>query len=557
MDSKKCLTILSLLLMCGMFFTPAIAGSGSKNLDMLLTQFDKSSGKHRTALANEVMALLLSKGFGDDEQFTADSHPDTVTLNVCYYSAEYFLAVREYDQCISYANKALPLSAGNGDFTWHSESLNLLSQAYFYKSDYIDALQYAEQMYQIDSSHRDYGRMCSTLNTIACIYLGANQADQAKEYILRAIDTDKQADDHSHRSAILGVASDIYLRLGDNPKALDYARQAYETDQQAGSRKAAIRLAQMAAANINLGDTAQAHRQLDEALPILKEYNMMPSLGICCNTYGRLMALKGSADAACRYYQQARDLFRQHGDLYNLLHSLYGLYQNTRETDPQQALQYIDQYNELRDSIYHHEVQSLLCYYATRFHQDELLSQVSTDSRQNRSLIIGFCIGATLLFIIIGILFFMVRQRRKVDAFVAPPVEEQAEAEEPTEADLPPTDDTMPQQLDTDRKFLVQLTDVVYAQMGKGSIDIDQIAESLGLSPSQLRRKVSAITGKSPSTYIMQIRLSYAQRLLNKNPEMSIGEIAFKCGFSDNSHFSHAFQKMYGISPTQFIRRAK
>ena len=552
---KKYFTLTAIFLLCRMFFTPAYADSTFRKLDQLLGQFCKSAGRHRTALANEVMQQLTAVGYGDQVLFTDADPSDSVTMTVCYYSAEYLLAVRQYDPCIRYASMALPLTRGNGDYTWQSESLNLLAQAHFYKSDYISALTYAEEMFQIDNSHGDQGRVCSTLNTIACIFLGANQPEQAKTYIERAIEADRQADDHSHRSAILGVASDVSLRLGDARKALDLARRAYETDRQAGSRKAAIRLTQMAAANLGLGETEQARRQLDEALPTLQEYDMMPTLGIGYNTYGQLMAATGpKGNAAARScYQKARDLFRQHGDLYNLLHSLYGLYQCSRESNPQEALAYIDEYTRLRDSIYHQEVQSMLCYYATRFHQDELLSQVNTDNRQNRLLLTGLSVGGGLLLIIIGVLAYLLWHRRKVDDGTEPLrdiADHVAETEKPSQ----PADIQQP--TDADTKFLVQLTDVVYAQMSKG-IDIDQIAGQLGFSPSQLRRKVSAVTGKSPATYIMQIRLTYAQRLLDKNPEMSIGEIAFKCGFSDNSHFTHAFQKMYGISPTQYIRRVK
>ena len=121
----------------------------------------------------------------------------------------------------------------------------------------------------------------------------------------------------------------------------------------------------------------------------------------------------------------------------------------------------------------------------------------------------------------------------------------------------PANDDDLGIEREDDRKFIGKLTDVVYSLLPTGNISIDQMAEKMNLSPSQLRRRVNTITGKPASAYIMQIRLTYARRLLDTEPNLSMGEIAFKCGFADNSHFSHAFQKMYGISPTQYIRRAK
>ena len=544
-----------LTLVCAVLLPASARTESQENIEQLTTQFQKSSGKHRIVLANEVMSLLLSKGYGDNLQFGDDCHPDTLTMTVSYYLAEYLLNTRQYELCTSHAQQALPLSKGNADFTWESECLNLLAQACFYRSDYINALQYAEQMYVLDERHKDYSRMCSTLNTIASIYLAANQATQARDYILRAIDTELKADDHSHRSAILGVASDIHQRLGQHQQALDYARQAYETDQQAGSPKAAIRLVQMATANLSLGNIEQARQQLDEALPVLTKYDITPSLGICYINYGNLLSRLGGANIAKarQYYQMADQLFTQQGDQYNHLHAIYGLYQSYRNNNPQQALVYIDHYTQLRDSIYNNEVQRMLCYYDTRFHQGELEAQVEEEGESKRNAYLGFTIAiVVLLLTIIALSLWIIRLRKKpLEAAIAECTPLQGNYTDPAK------DDNLGIEREEDRKFLGKLTDVVYSLLTTGTPSIDQVAEKMNLSPTQLRRKVNAITGKPASTYIMQIRLTYARRLLDTEPNLSMGDIAFKCGFADNSHFSHAFQKVYGISPTQYIRRVK
>ena len=72
----------------------------------------------------------------------------------------------------------------------------------------------------------------------------------------------------------------------------------------------------------------------------------------------------------------------------------------------------------------------------------------------------------------------------------------------------------------------------------------------------QLRRKVQALTGKTPAAYFLQIRLSNAKRMLDGHPEMSVSDVAYRCGFSDLPHFSHAFKEAYGLSPSQWMKRA-
>ena len=110
---------------------------------------------------------------------------------------------------------------------------------------------------------------------------------------------------------------------------------------------------------------------------------------------------------------------------------------------------------------------------------------------------------------------------------------------------------------DADVRFLGRLTDLVYSYMGRSQVDVESLATALCMSSNQLRRKVMALTGKTPANYFMQIRLSNAKAMLDKNPEMPISDVAYRCGFSTPGHFSSAFKAAYGYTPTQWIHRAR
>ena len=110
---------------------------------------------------------------------------------------------------------------------------------------------------------------------------------------------------------------------------------------------------------------------------------------------------------------------------------------------------------------------------------------------------------------------------------------------------------------EADSIFLGKVTDIVYAQMQKGNVDIDSVASTLCMTPSQFRRKFTTITGQTPAPYILKIRIANAQRLLDKHPEWTIAEVAEKCGFSDGAHFSHAFKKLTNLTPSQYVKRAR
>ena len=48
-----------------------------------------------------------------------------------------------------------------------------------------------------------------------------------------------------------------------------------------------------------------------------------------------------------------------------------------------------------------------------------------------------------------------------------------------------------------------------------------------------------------------------AQRLLDEHPEATINDIALRCGFVNQAHFSSTFQKIFGIAPSQWAKRTK
>ena len=86
---------------------------------------------------------------------------------------------------------------------------------------------------------------------------------------------------------------------------------------------------------------------------------------------------------------------------------------------------------------------------------------------------------------------------------------------------------------------------------GVARLDMDEIAVQLKMGESQLRRRILELTGKSASSYILQLRLEKAMRLLCERPTMLIGDVAEQCGFSDVAYFSRVFRQHYKMTPTQ------
>ena len=85
-------------------------------------------------------------------------------------------------------------------------------------------------------------------------------------------------------------------------------------------------------------------------------------------------------------------------------------------------------------------------------------------------------------------------------------------------------------------------------------IDIETVCDVAFISVSSLQRAFAKYFGMSPKQYLIQLRMNRALELLTEN-ELSVKEISFVCGFTDEKYFSRAFKKKYGYPPSQFRKQ--
>ena len=90
------------------------------------------------------------------------------------------------------------------------------------------------------------------------------------------------------------------------------------------------------------------------------------------------------------------------------------------------------------------------------------------------------------------------------------------------------------------------------AHMNEG-IGIEETAESMGYSVSQLRKIFLKVRNTSPHSVFEECRMNRARELVELT-KMSMIEISLECGYSNQSSFSRAFKNFYHISPVQ-VRR--
>ncbi len=103
--------------------------------------------------------------------------------------------------------------------------------------------------------------------------------------------------------------------------------------------------------------------------------------------------------------------------------------------------------------------------------------------------------------------------------------------------------------------FLEKLRGVLEAHLDDALFGVEQLGEALGMSRSQIHRKLKAITNQSPSDLIRSYRLQRAADLIRQDAG-NLSEIAWQTGFSSLSHFSRSFHEEYGCSPSDFKKKS-
>jgi AraC family transcriptional regulator len=97
-----------------------------------------------------------------------------------------------------------------------------------------------------------------------------------------------------------------------------------------------------------------------------------------------------------------------------------------------------------------------------------------------------------------------------------------------------------------------EICDYVRAQSGR-PIAIEELATIVGVPPDRFGRIFRQATGMSLKQWQVDDRIRLAQRLLLDDPKENLAKVAATCGFTDQSHFSRAFLKTIGLTPTAWL----
>lgn len=113
---------------------------------------------------------------------------------------------------------------------------------------------------------------------------------------------------------------------------------------------------------------------------------------------------------------------------------------------------------------------------------------------------------------------------------------------------------TFEERLKSSNAYVNKVIEYIINNLDDSDYSVNELANELAVSRSQLHRKLVALTGFSTTNFIRMIRLEKAKDLL-LNGEGNITEIAYKCGFNSQSYFTKSFTEYFGKSPSQIVEK--
>lgn len=106
-----------------------------------------------------------------------------------------------------------------------------------------------------------------------------------------------------------------------------------------------------------------------------------------------------------------------------------------------------------------------------------------------------------------------------------------------------------------DDALMQRVMEVINENISDSDLSVDMIAQKVGISRVHLHRKMKELTNQTPHSFIRNIRLQQAAKLL-KDGKQSITDVMYICGFSNSASFSTMFKNLYGCSPREYMQNA-
>ena len=428
-----------------------------------------------------------------------------------------FWAFGDNDLAVTAALEALPVAERENETRMQAEAYYILSRGYMDLNERLKANQYIEKAEKLANQSGSAELRCSVYNLKGVIKFIGQERDSALYYYTLAYETGKK---HN--------VQPLHL-----PRIISNIGECYEKE-----------------------DPAKAFTYFKQALALAKETDNKITEASITAIIGHTLLRQGSINDAENHLQHALNLSRRLGLRRTIRYSYAGLVDiKVKEGKSADAVKYLQQYYGVRDSLLSsakiRQIVELESKHAIELKEQHV--QILKKEARIAALWNNLLITIIVFIVIVSVSVyawqrFRFRKNREmlnleIDYLTRQKQTVGNQSSLTTDVDEP---------LEThDQKLLKKAIALVETHIGNSQFGVEMMASEMNMSRTHLHRKIKAITDFPPSELIRSIRLRKAAHFIANRVD-SISQIALLVGFDDYAHFSKAFKKHFGVSPSAY-----
>jgi AraC-like DNA-binding protein len=108
---------------------------------------------------------------------------------------------------------------------------------------------------------------------------------------------------------------------------------------------------------------------------------------------------------------------------------------------------------------------------------------------------------------------------------------------------------------DSFNAIIHSITTKIESSYSDTDFDLMKLISSQGYATDYIRSKFLKITGMTPIEYLTNVRINNAKTMLRIFKDVSVQEIAARCGYFDAAYFTRCFKRIAGVSPREYRER--
>ena len=105
-----------------------------------------------------------------------------------------------------------------------------------------------------------------------------------------------------------------------------------------------------------------------------------------------------------------------------------------------------------------------------------------------------------------------------------------------------------------DAQLMEKIMKIVNERLADSNFNVEELADAVGLSRVQLHRRVKEMTGIAVGEFIRNLRMQQAAKLFEQG-DVTVSQVTYAVGMVNPNHFSAAFKKYFGVTPSEYMAK--